>query len=286
MDLIQNYLFYLSYYSLYPQNKLRSLWLLHKKEKLDKDELFQLIPRAIIQKIPSENKLLHILYMLKNELNSNKIHIISITSKNYPKRLSFIYDPPLFLYAKGNIHLINSANFIGIVGSREPSSFGWSNVNHIVNYAKNNQIGISSGLAKGVDSFSHIAAIKCKTPTIGVLAFGHNHCYPKENQKLFEYMCTNEITISEYPPHMPPKKHQFVRRNSIIAGISFAVVIIEAKLKSGSLLTGYEAIEQGKNVYVCSGPFLHPMYEGSHRIIQDGAIILSTLDDIVKEPCV
>lgn len=179
-----------------------------------------------------------------------KISIISILDKEYPAILKEIYSPPVFLYFRGNNEIL-SDNCISIVGCRECSDYGKSIAGNLAyNLAKNN-LCIVSGLAKGIDEYSHLGALYAKGKTIAVLGSGINIIYPKENCYLANKILNNNgLIISEFPINFNPNKLTFPARNRIISGLSKGVVVVEAKKKSGSLITVDFALEQGREVFV------------------------------------
>lgn len=187
----------------------------------------------------------HIKYM-----NENKIDIINIEDKNYPQILKEIYDPPVSLYIKGNKNILNY-NSIAIIGCRQVSEYGKSASKYFSYNLAKKGFNIVSGLAKGVDSYSHIGSICACGKTIAVVGNGLDVIYPQENkviaQKILE---TGGTIISEYPLGTRPSKTNFPARNRIISGLSKAVIVVEAKEKSGTLITVDFALEQGRDVYV------------------------------------
>ena len=182
---------------------------------------------------------------VKNYLNymeSYKIDIISFFDKEYPISLKEIYSPPKFLYIKGNKSIFNNLN-IGIVGCRDCSTYGKEVAKKIAFDLASNNVNIVSGLARGIDTYSHIGAICANGLTTAVLGSGINVIYPKENLDL------NGAIISEYPLGTSPRKQNFPARNRIISGISKGIVVIESKLKGGSLITANFALEQNRDVF-------------------------------------
>lgn len=178
-----------------------------------------------------------------------KISIISILDKDYPSILREIYSPPIFLYIKGNSAILKD-KCISIVGCRDCSDYGKNIAENLAyNLAKHN-LCIVSGLAKGIDEYSHLGAIYAKGKTIAVLGSGINIIYPKENCYLANKILNNNgLIISEFPINFNPNKLSFPARNRIISGLSFGVIVVEAKKKSGSLITVDFALEQGREVF-------------------------------------
>ncbi len=229
--------------------------------------------------ITSKNERLinyHIDYMLKNNIN-----IINIEEKEYPKSLKKIYDAPISLYIKGNSDILNNKN-IAIIGCRNCSEYGKKASKYFAyNLAKNN-IGIVSGLAKGIDSYSHIGCMCANGNTIAVVGNGLDIVYPKENivlaNKIIE---TGGCIISEYPCGTKPDKINFPARNRIISGISSGIIVVEAKEKSGTLITVDFALDQGKDVFVVPGNINSINSVGTNHLIKQGAKLISNYDDVL-----
>ena len=226
----------------------------------------------------------HIKYM-----QENNIDIINIYEKNYPQNLKQIYDPPISLYIKGNLNILNNKN-IGIVGCRECSNYGKRATKYFAyNLAKEN-INIVSGLAKGVDSYAHIGSL-CTSyenenygKTIAVVGNGLDIVYPKENVKLAnEIIRSGGAIISEYPCGTKPDKMNFPARNRIISGISQGIIVVEAKEKSGTLITVDFALEQGRDIFVVPGNINSINSVGTNELIKQGAKLITTYKDILKK---
>ena len=186
----------------------------------------------------------HEQYLLKHN-----IELITIKDEEYPEKLRNVDNPPICLYVLGNKKVLNQKS-IAIIGSRDCSTYG-KTMSQAFSYllAKNNVVVIS-GLAKGIDSAAHIGTIQAKGKTIAVIGTGIDLIYPKENKDLMEKIIENDgAIISEYPLGTKPNKENFPRRNRIISGLSDGVLVIEAREKSGALITVDYALEQGKNVY-------------------------------------
>lgn len=208
------------------------------------------------------------------------IDIITIKDKEYPKNLKEIYDYPISLYIKGNKEILNNKN-IAIIGCREYSEYGKACTLYFSqNLAKEN-INIISGLARGIDSFSHIGAIKAKGKTIAVVGNGLDTIYPKENYNLEkEIIRSGGAVISEYPIGTKAEKINFPARNRIISGMSDGVVVIEAKKKSGTMLTVDFALEQGRDIYAVPGNINNINSTGTNELIKQGAKLITNYKEI------
>ena len=208
---------------------------------------------------------------------------ITINDKCYPKQLKNIYDAPKKLYIRGNKDILNK-NGIAIVGSRDCTKYGELIAKNLGYNLSKNGFVIISGLAKGIDSFAHIGAIYAKEKTIAVLGNGIDTIYPKENEiiakKIIEY---GGAIISEYPEGAKIERKNFPARNRIISGLSQGVVVVEAKEKSGSLITVDFALEQGRDVFAVPGPISSICSIGTNELIKDGAIPITSFKDILHK---
>ena len=206
--------------------------------------------------------------------------MVTIEDKEYPKILKTIYDYPISIYVKGNESILNTPA-IGIVGCRESSSYGERVAQYFGYHLAKRNISIISGLAKGIDSQSHIGAIKAGGITIGVMGSGLDIVYPKENQYLYDKIIEeNGVIISEYPLGSKPEKMNFPARNRIISGMSKGIIVVEAKKKSGTLITVDFALEQGRDVYVVPGNIDEMNSVGTNELIKQGAQMVTSYRDI------
>ena len=265
------------------KRKLRLLELYKTPEeiyKLTKEELMNIngIGEAIANDIMiSKNEEIlnyHIKYMKESNIN-----IININEREYPQVLKEIYDPPISLYVKGNIEKLNNKN-IGIVGCRECTTYGKKSAEYFAYNLSKQNIKIVSGLAKGIDSYAHLGSLNTGN-TIAVLGNGLDIIYPKENLELAnEIIKRGGTIISEYPCGTKPDKMKFPARNRIISGISSGIIVIEAKEKSGTLITVDFALEQGRDVFVVPGNINSINSVGTNDLIKQGARLVTTYEDI------
>ena len=210
-----------------------------------------------------------------------KFPSFSILDEIYPEYLREIYNPPTLLFYQGNLDLLKFPK-LAFVGSRNNTSSGNQAVEKLVKELNQNFI-IVSGLAKGIDSMSHIASIKCQTATIAVIGTGLDIHYPSENHKLQDYLAEHQLILTEYGPGEKALKFHFPERNRIIAGLSRGVVVVEAKLRSGSLITAERAMEEGRDIFAVPGSIVNGNSEGCHHLIQQGAKLVSCGRDILEE---
>lgn len=217
------------------------------------------------------------------ENNLKNIHVITIFDDDYPQSLKHIYDPPYVLYCLGNIKLLKEKPLISVIGTRTPSTMGPKKVHFIVSPLIHKNWTIVSGLAYGIDRYAHELALKYNGNTIAILGSGFHHIYPQEHKTLFLNIVERGLVLTEYPPHVKPKRHHFPERNRIISGLSDATLVIEAKEKSGTYITVDYALEQGKEVYVVPGSILCPQTKGCHKMIQEGAKLVMTANDILED---
>jgi DNA processing protein len=235
----------------------------------------------LVDKILS-NRNNNYLLELKNKINSLNIDIITILDENYPERLKYIYDRPIVLYIMGKYKEEDSLA-IAIVGSRKATAYGKWACEKFAKELVNMGITIVSGLALGIDSVAHKSAIEAGGRTIGVLGNGIDVIYPKKNYALYNEVAQNGIVFTEFPIGTQPFNYNFPQRNRIISGLSLGVVVIEAKEKSGSLITAHLALDQGKEVFALPGNINSIYSGGTNRLIKDGARPLLDIDDIIEE---
>lgn len=216
-------------------------------------------------------------------MNNNNIELINIYDEDYPDRLKVIYDPPVVLYVKGNKKILKEKG-ISIVGCRLCTKYGEKIAKKLSYNLSLNNINIISGLAKGIDSFAHRGTLMAHGRTLAVVGCGLDRVYPQENKKLFDEIISNGgAVISEYIIGTKPLAQNFPRRNRIISGLSDGVVVIEAREKSGTLITVDFALEQGKNIYAVPGNIDSPNSYGTNELIKQGAKIITNMQDILED---
>ena len=248
------------------------------KEELIKDGIKESYACKIVENSYRENLDKYLKYMQKNN-----IEIINIYDKYYPDKLKVIYDPPIVIYVKGNKNILNEKS-LAIVGCRLCTKYGEIVSTKLAYDLALNNINVVSGLARGIDSFAHKGCLKAKRKTIAVVGCGLDTVYPKENKTLFDSIISNGgAIVSEYIIGTKPLARNFPRRNRIISGMSDGVIVIEAREKSGTLITVDFALEQGKVVYAIPGRIDEINAYGTNNLIKQGAKIVTSLEDILED---
>lgn len=218
---------------------------------------------------------------LKTDLKTTPI--ITIVDENYPNVLKQIKDPPLVLYALGDLSLLHYKPSLSVIGTRNPSLEAKEKINFFLRPLIEKGFLIVSGMAQGIDSFAHQEALNHNGLTIAVLGSGLNYIYPRHNKQLFNEISRKGLIVSEYPPDTPPQRYHFPERNRIISGLSFGTLVIEAMERSGTMITVDQALDQGREVYAVPGSPLLPQTKGCNQMIQDGAKLVLSSEDIFED---
>ena len=213
----------------------------------------------------------------------NSIIVKTIFQSDYPERLRNIHDPPWVLYMKGNERLLHQRRALAVVGARKPSEYGRKAIAAILPGLVDKGYVIVSGLASGIDACAHQTAMYHKGSTIAVLGGGLHQIYPKENTSLALKMMKEQLVLSETPPMQRAEPWMFPMRNRIISGLSDGVFIVEAKERSGSLITALQALEQGREIFALPGGYDSPLSKGTNKLIQEGAKLVLAEEDITDE---
>ena len=200
----------------------------------------------------------------------------------FPTALAAIHDPPHTLWVKGDVDVLRAAS-VAIVGSRAASPYALEVARQLGADLARRSVTVVSGMARGVDSAAHRGALEGGGRTIAVFGCGVDVIYPPEHRGLAERIAQRGALVSEFPPGMPPLKHNFPQRNRLISGLSLAVVIVEAAEGSGSLITADFALEQGRAVLAVPGNVLGGRNYGAHALLRDGAKLVECADDILEE---
>ena len=222
---------------------------------------------------------------IENEIKlitSKQISIVTLNSPDYPASLKNIYDPPPFLYIKGQIKKADNMA-IAVVGSRISSEYGRQIAEEISRKLASRGITIISGLARGIDSCAHHGALSGGGRTIAVLGSGIDVIYPRENKSLFSSIASKGAVVSEYPMGTEPNSYNFPARNRIISGLSAGVLVVEASPKSGSLITARLALEQGRDVFAIPGNVYSFKSRGTNNLLKNGAQLVESADEIIEQ---
>ncbi len=212
-------------------------------------------------------------------LKKDKIKTITLGDEDYPEKLKYIYAKPQRLYVLGNEKLLNEKS-IAIIGCREATEYGLKNAYKFAYELAQKGVCVISGFARGIDTYSHKGAVAAKGKTIAVLGCGLDIVYPPENVELYKQIIVNGgAIITEYPLGSKPEKQHFPARNRIISGLSDGVLVVEAKKRSGTMITVEHALDQGKNVYAIPGNINSDNSYGTNELIKEGAIPVTSIDD-------
>ena len=215
------------------------------------------------------------------KLKRENIKTITKEEKEYPPLLKEIVNPPLLLYIKGEI--FSDEKYFACVGTRWPSDYGKMATSDIVGDLTNEGFVIVSGMARGIDTLSHKAALEREKRTIAIIGSGLDIIFPPENKKLSKKIEKSGAIISEFPLSTPPMKYNFPQRNRIIAGMSIGILVIEAKEKSGALITANLAIEEGREVFAVPGSIYSKNSSGCNKLIKQGANLTTSIEDVLLQ---
>jgi DNA processing protein len=208
--------------------------------------------------------------------------VVTLEEPDYPELLREIHDPPTALYVWGRLDP-RDKNAVGVVGSRRPSHYGLECAKKISFQIAYAGLTVVSGLALGIDTAAHQGALAAKGRTIAVLGGGLFHLYPPENRALAEKIAASGAVVSEFPMDTKPDRQTFPMRNRIISGWGFGLLVVEAGLNSGALISASQALDQGRNLYAIPGPIDRPTSQGSNRLIQQGAKLVMNVDDVLED---
>jgi DNA processing protein len=209
-------------------------------------------------------------------------HLIPITDSRYPDLLRAIPDPPIALFARGDLDMLGVPQ-LAVVGSRNPTHAGRRTAREFARFLAHSGLAITSGLADGIDAAAHEGALQAEGMTIAVMGTGPDRIYPAGNRELATRIARSGLLLSELPPGTGPAAGHFPRRNRIIAGLALGVLVVEAAEKSGSLITARLAGENGREVLAIPGSIHNPLARGCHRLIRQGAKLVETAADILEE---
>lgn len=218
-----------------------------------------------------------------DEILRRNLKVITFEDENYPYMLKQISDPPVVLYVKGDLGLCNLERTLAVVGSRHASSASKDVLTKIISELRNTDVCIVSGLASGIDTTAHKAALESNLKTIGVIASGFDFVYPTSNRELYKTIEDgNGAILSEYFPTFQPLQFRFPHRNRIVSGISYGTLVAEAAIKSGALITANLTLEQGRELMCIPGLVSNPNTEGVYKLLKQGASMVTCADDILN----
>lgn len=222
------------------------------------------------------------LELVSNWLSDPVNHVVTLADASFPQALLNITDPPLLLYVKGRLDLLNQAS-LAIVGSRNASTQGLRNAEAFAHSLSDAGLCIVSGMAHGIDTAAHLGGLNGRGSSIAVVGTGLDKVYPAANRNLAHQLALKGALISEFHLGTPPLPHNFPRRNRIISGLSLGCLVVEASLQSGSLITARMALEQGREVFSIPGSIHMPQAKGCHALIKQGAKLVESSQDITDE---
>lgn len=223
---------------------------------------------------------------IKNDIewlnSADDHHIVTLFDPRYPQRLKTISQPPPVLFVRGDPDYLQQPQ-LAMVGSRNPTAAGKRTASDFARHLSDSGITITSGLARGIDGASHQGALQGIAGTVALVAHGLDIVYPAAHRALAEEITHNGAVISEVPIGTEPHRGLFPRRNRIISGLSLGTLVVEAALKSGSLITAKHALEQDREVFAIPGSIHNPLSRGCHQLIRQGAKLVETAEDILEE---
>ncbi len=249
--------------------------------RADRGKLCSVVDSSLASKIlegPEKTKVEEALKWLESPGNG----IVTLADPDYPGSLLNISDPPPFFYIRGRRGLLEKKAF-AIVGSRNATPAGIENARSFARALSDVGLCIVSGMALGIDSAAHEGGLSGASGSIAVLGTGLDIVYPSRNRVLAEELAEKGLLLSEFPLGTPPLGSNFPRRNRIISGLSVGCLVVEAGIRSGSLITARHALEQGREVFAIPGSIHSPLSKGPHRLIKEGAKLVESAQDILEE---
>lgn len=251
-----------------------------KKSGSHLHEFIQGVPHERLVSTADED----ILSAFHRMLQDHDIQVLTILEESYPHCLREISDPPAILFYQGNLSCLKSPRKAAMVGSRAASYAGLKAAHKIAAELSRNGVSIISGLAYGIDTESHLGCLDGGSPTIAVMGCGLDQTYPSRNDPLKNQILAKDgLILSEYAPGAKPIGHHFPYRNRIISGLCDPVILVEARIRSGSMTTISHALKQGKEVYAYPGDPLSQMCEGNHLLLREGAHYFTEARDILSD---
>lgn len=244
-----------------------------------------IVGTGITKAIFSSDNLIQVEQSLKwRDANPKLRHIITLNDEIYPENLAQISQPPVVLFAEGNINLLRN-NKIAIVGTRHPTQSGIDNARSFAKSLADNGLTVVSGLAAGIDRYAHEGALNSNSlsSTIAVVGTGIDIIYPASNKALYNQIREQGLIISEFPLGTPPINNNFPRRNRIVVGLSHACLVVESAIDGGSMISANFALEMGREVLAIPGSIHNPMTRGCHKLIKLGAKLCENVADVLDE---
>lgn len=232
-----------------------------------------------------QTKIKHAYKELESEIRlieKNKVAVVMESEPCYPAGLKHVSDAPLILYVRGEI-TPEDVIAIGLVGTRQPTPYGRNMAEKLAREISEAGFTTVSGLARGIDGICHTIAVKSKSRTIGILGSGLCKIYPPEHDKLADKISREGAVVTEYPMNATAKREYFPRRNRIISGMSLGVVVVEADVASGAMITANHALRQGRDVFAVPGPVCSRQSKGTNALIKQGAKLVEGVEDIIDE---
>jgi len=215
-------------------------------------------------------------------LESPNHHLLTILDSNYPLLLKEIPQPPPLLFIEGDPDCLSRLQ-IAMVGSRNPTRTGRDTASAFARSFSLAGLVVTSGMAAGIDAASHLGSLKGSSPTIAILGTGADQVYPARHRQLARQIAANGALVSEFPLGTGPAAQNFPRRNRIISGLSLGVLVVEANIKSGSLITARIAAEQNREVFAIPGSIHSPLARGCHQLLRQGAKLVEKMEDVLEE---
>ena len=216
------------------------------------------------------------------KLKQHGIQALTCEDQRYPRRLLEVWDCPSVLYVRGQLPH-DEAPLIAVVGTRRPTAYGRQVTAELVEGLVERGVVIVSGLARGIDTIAHRETLERGGTTLAVLASGLDLVYPGENLSLAQRIGRSGALVSEHPPGVKPRPESFPMRNRIMSGLSRGVLVIEAGERSGALITAHQGVDQNREVFAVPGSILSPESKGTNRLIQEGAKLVRTAEDVLEE---
>ncbi len=245
----------------------------------DSGEVKQVLEGRVLNKSPGVDEA-----KVQAELNwlmGTQNFLITYFDDRYPDLLRQINDPPIALFASGDLSLLDSPK-VAIVGSRRPTPLGVKVTQDIAASLSKLGVAVVSGMALGIDGVAHVAALNSNGPSIAVVGSGLDVIYPSRHVHLFQQLVGQGLVLSEYPLGFKPTRYTFPERNRLVSGLSLGVVIVEAAERSGTLITARMSIEQNRELMVVPGAAVSRQYAGSHRLIKDGAALVCSGQEVIE----